>query len=111
MQALTKASIKPDSKELYYEEQWVPGDRKFAMEPFFVPRPEARLRTTAGSSPSCTTPPTKRVTLAVAVPKWLLLMRKSLPKVGCSTSPPDVRAVRRARLLELQVRRGPAEGR
>ena len=39
MQALTKASIKPDSKELYYEEQWVPGDRKFAMEPFFVPRP------------------------------------------------------------------------
>jgi len=39
MQALSKASIKPDGDKLYYEEQWVPGDRKFAMEPFFVPRP------------------------------------------------------------------------
>ena len=38
MQALSKASLKPDATELYYEEQWVPGDRKFAMEPFFVPR-------------------------------------------------------------------------
>jgi len=39
MQALSKASIKPEEKKLYYEEQWIPGDRKFAMEPFFVPRP------------------------------------------------------------------------
>jgi carotenoid cleavage dioxygenase-like enzyme len=39
MQALTKASLKSDGDKLYYEEQWVPGDRKFAMEPFFVPRP------------------------------------------------------------------------
>lgn len=39
MQALSKASIKPEEQKLYYEEQWIPGDRKFAMEPFFVPRP------------------------------------------------------------------------
>lgn len=38
MQALSKASLKIDEQKLYYEEQWVPGDRKFAMEPFFVPR-------------------------------------------------------------------------
>ena len=71
----------------------MPGDRKFAMEPFFA--------ASGGTAEDgwvvalCPTPPTKRVTL-VAVPKWLLLMRKSLPKVSCSTSPPDVRAVRRA---------------
>ena len=38
MQALTKCSLKTDETKLYTEEQWIPGEHKFAMEPFFVPR-------------------------------------------------------------------------
>jgi len=38
MQALTKVTVAPDALGGATEIEWVPGDRKFAMEPFFVAR-------------------------------------------------------------------------